>query len=181
MFSRRGKTEHDPCRLRYDHPQNILTRHRAVNPAISAVVPVVSEDKILVYAADPHLFAITWTSIGRRVWRQVGLVKQFAVDVEMPIFDKDRVALFGDYAFDGVAVVGRIAEDDDLLGLRIADVIDEAVQHITSRVMQGGGHACANHLNRLQDIVGDELKRAVCHRGNQEAGKNLPDEGVGEN
>ncbi len=155
------------------HPQNALPWNGAVNPAVGAVVAIIAEDEILVHPANPHLFAIARSGVGRGVGSEIRFVEQFAVDEKVTFLDENGVAFFGDDAFDGVTVIGWVAQDDDVPWARFPNVVDETVQDIAFRIVQGGRHAGADDLDGLQNIVGDELKSPVCQRSNDQAGKNL--------
>lgn len=86
-----------------NHAENVLPRDGAVNPAVSGVHPVVTEEEELVFAAGDELFLDFATGVGRHAVGQVRLLKFCAIDVYRAVFQENGIATNADDAFDGIA------------------------------------------------------------------------------
>lgn len=160
--------------LSNDHPENILSRDRPVNAAVSGVHAIVAEKKILILAAHDELFLNRSASIRWRRIRQVRLVKFGPVDVNGAVFQKDGIAADTDDALDREAFGGRIANDDDVLAGGRAKMVNPTIEQVVIGVVKGRDHAGANYSDGLDEVVADDVVAAQTEAGDDEALKNLP-------
>src|SRR5215510_3886938 len=145
-----------------DLADDVFLRHRSPVTAVGAVVAVIAHDEVVALLNDLR----TPVVVAAEFLRDVVVLQRDAVDVDMPVHDPDRVALFGDHALDEHLLgVQRVVEHHDVAGTRIANLVDELVDDQAVVIFERRRHAEAVDAGHLEAERDDQ--RRVDRGGHQ--------------
>src|SRR5437762_4765638 len=90
-------------------------------------------------------------------FREVGLLKFRAVDVNRALFEVNGISSDADDAFDRETFGGGIANDDDVLAGRGTEMINPTIEEVMVRIVKGREHAGADYFDGLDEVGADEV------------------------
>src|SRR6185437_13092372 len=133
-----------------------MAGNRAVETAVKAVVPIISEHKVIILPARHRAVLDFVRSKGFDAVEQIRFGQFLAVHEQVAVFKFHNFTGERHDAFHAIGAVRGVPEDDNFAAAGCAKVINPTVKKIAIGIVQRGPHAGADDFHGLQDVAADQ-------------------------